>query len=342
VVCAAGEVDVNDLEWDLTEAAASSVGLGERATALLATLRPWVPFDAAWMALVDTLHPHYATAAAVDLDDKVRDYLQGPVMAADIEATSTNRRQPPLSPSDLPRPCSELRTWAECLMPAGINEALAVALFEPGGRHVGFLALMYAGTRPPSRDLRVTLARAAPVMGRAMDPTRSLTTTARMVTGAHSGAVLMRDGGVEVLPGFTTHPLLRPGAALLELARAAIRAGHLSTRFLWPSEADGIAHVRVTVIAAGAITPTAHVGMVLVSPAPDLRGLTPRELQVMGYLIDGCSNQEIAHHLVLASRTVATHVEHILVKLQASSRTSAAVQAFREGLYVPAWRPPEG
>jgi hypothetical protein len=40
--------------------------------------------------------------------------------------------------------------------------------------------------------------------------------------------------------------------------------------------------------------------------------------------------------VVLAPRTVAAHLEHILVKLEASSRTLAAVRASREGLYVPA------
>ena len=67
----------------------------------------------------------------------------------------------------------------------------------------------------------------------------------------------------------------------------------------------------------------------------DLRGLTPRELEVLGLLIDGCSNQQIARALVVAPRTVAAHLEHILVKLDATTRTLAAVRAEREGLYVP-------
>jgi DNA-binding NarL/FixJ family response regulator len=77
------------------------------------------------------------------------------------------------------------------------------------------------------------------------------------------------------------------------------------------------------------------VGMVLLSPAAELRGLTPRELEVLGLLIDGCSNQEIARALVVAPRTIAAHLEHILVKLGAPTRTLAAVRAERDGLYVP-------
>ena len=54
-------------------------------------------------------------------------------VARDIEVTGTDRARPPLSPSDLPYPAEELPTWAECLLPAGIHEALGVALFAPEG-----------------------------------------------------------------------------------------------------------------------------------------------------------------------------------------------------------------
>jgi DNA-binding NarL/FixJ family response regulator len=76
-------------------------------------------------------------------------------------------------------------------------------------------------------------------------------------------------------------------------------------------------------------------GTVVLSPLTHSRGLTPRELEVLGLLIDGCSNQQIARALVVAPRTVAAHLEHILVKLDAATRTLAAVRAQREGLYVP-------
>jgi len=323
------------LELELTEIAASGVGLRQRARAFLASLRERAPFDAAWMALADTEHPRYTTVADADLDDSVREHLQGPVMAADIEATGTNRRQRPLSVSDLPYPSGELRTWSECLTPTGFNEGLSVAMFEPGGRHLGFVALLYAGSRPPSPELRTTLARAASVMGQGMDPVRSLTSAARLVAGAAAGVVLLENGTAEALPGLTMDPLLRAGTAVLELAHADIRAGHTYTTFLWPTEHERATHVRVTVIAATDATPTMHVGVVLLSPPAELRGLTPRELEVLGYVVDGCSNQEIAHRLVLAPRTVAAHLEHILAKLEAPTRTLAAVRASREGLFVP-------
>jgi DNA-binding NarL/FixJ family response regulator len=71
----------------------------------------------------------------------------------------------------------------------------------------------------------------------------------------------------------------------------------------------------------------------VISPEP--ARADPRELQILGLLIVGQSNAEIAHTLTVAHRTVAAHIEHILHKMDAPTRTLAAVRAEREGLYVP-------
>lgn len=97
--------------------------------------------------------------------------------------------------------------------------------------------------------------------------------------------------------------------------------------------ADGYA--RVTVLADRQHSSASVLGAVVLSAVGDCRGLTPRELEVLGLLVEGRSNAQIARRLVLTPRTVATHLEHVLHKLGASTRTSAAVQADREGLYVP-------
>jgi DNA-binding NarL/FixJ family response regulator len=72
-----------------------------------------------------------------------------------------------------------------------------------------------------------------------------------------------------------------------------------------------------------------------VSYPGDPQGLTPRELEVRGLIVEGCSNRQIACTLVVSRRTVAAHVEHIVAKLRAPTRTHAAVRAERAGLYVP-------
>src|SRR4051812_26434136 len=99
----------------------------------------------------------------------------------------------------------ELQTWSECLLPAGYNEALAVALFGTGGRHVGFLALLSEDRRPPSPEARRLLHRLTPVLADSVDPMRSLLPAARLVAGAFAGVVLRADGATQELPGLGDH-----------------------------------------------------------------------------------------------------------------------------------------
>ncbi|HSR33736.1 MAG TPA: response regulator transcription factor [Anaerolineae bacterium] len=65
-------------------------------------------------------------------------------------------------------------------------------------------------------------------------------------------------------------------------------------------------------------------------PTPD--PLTPREVEVLRFVAQGLSNQEIAEALVISETTVRTHVSNILSKLHLASRTQAALYALREGL----------
>ena len=243
-----------------------------------------------------------------------------------------------MSPSDLPYPARDLPTWADCLTPAGYHEALTVGLFAPGKRHVGYLALLSASRQPPPDAIRHRLARLAPILARGIDPMRSLLTAARVVQGAVAGVVLCRDGRTVGIPGLRDDALLAGGSPVLDAARAALRSGQVYTSFLWPRGGRHApnGHARVTVLTGPDDVSCVLSGMVLLSPAGDLRGLTPRELEVLGLVIEGYANQEIARALVVAPRTVAAHLEHILVKLKAPSRTLAAVRAERAGLYVPA------
>jgi DNA-binding CsgD family transcriptional regulator len=60
--------------------------------------------------------------------------------------------------------------------------------------------------------------------------------------------------------------------------------------------------------------------------------LTRREREISELVAEGLSNREIAERLVIAKRTVDSHLEHILAKLEFTSRTQIAswVSSHRE------------
>ena len=181
-----------------------------------------------------------------------------------------------------------------------------------------------------ARDLIGVL---APVIANAVDPLRSIMMAARMVHGALAGVALTDGGQVLPLPDLPTHPLLAPGSEALAVAERLSRevvCGCSSVRYptaTTVSPADRIA--------CPPQAPYRLTGVAIISPPDDLRGLTRRELQIAGLLVEGWPNQRIAAKLFIAERTVATHVEHILAKLDAPTRASAAVRALQSGLYMP-------
>jgi two-component system response regulator NreC len=66
-----------------------------------------------------------------------------------------------------------------------------------------------------------------------------------------------------------------------------------------------------------------------------LNGLTERELEVLGHLADGASNQEIGETLEISPKTVARHRENIMRKLNLHSRTELVKYAIRKGIIRP-------
>jgi NarL family two-component system response regulator LiaR len=60
--------------------------------------------------------------------------------------------------------------------------------------------------------------------------------------------------------------------------------------------------------------------------------LSEREREVLGLIATGLTNAQIAERLVISERTVKSHVNNILSKLQVADRTQAAIFAWREGV----------
>lgn len=59
--------------------------------------------------------------------------------------------------------------------------------------------------------------------------------------------------------------------------------------------------------------------------------LSEREISILALVAEGCDNREIGRRLILSDKTVRNHLSRIYLKLKASNRTQAVIQAQKQG-----------
>ncbi len=307
-----------------------------RSAAMLQELADLTGHDGAWLTVSDTRLGAQALVASVGLGRSATEILDQDGTTPALTAVWPAGLATAVEVTTLPEGLVDRTLWRSCLVPAGFTSGLVAALRDGSGHQVAVVGLVSRRRPAPSDVTRHHLGRLAPSITRATSPMESLLAAARLVPEARAGVALVHGGSTCTLPGLQDHPLLRPGTPVIRVAGGGLAVGEIARSFLWPtsdSQVDG-AHARLTLLATADVSRFVG-GLLLLTPDADCRTLTPRELQVLGLLVGGRSNQQIASRLAVAPRTVATHVEHVMRKLRASSRTLAAVLAEREGLYVP-------
>jgi len=171
----------------------------------------------------------------------------------------------------------------------------------------------------------------------ATDPMRASAAFARGVlscaAGTHAEARCHLEDAVDLFQRAKVP--FEAAQARLELARVLVELGRedLALREARSAEA-ALAEVGAALEARRATALLRQLG------APPSRrgngeltfGLSPRELEVLGLVAQGLSNQRIAEALVLSEHTVRRHVANILKKMGASSRTAAVALAARADL----------
>jgi HD-GYP domain-containing protein (c-di-GMP phosphodiesterase class II) len=129
---------------------------------------------------------------------------------------------------------------------------------------------------------------------------------------AEPARILAAADVYQAMVGTRPHRAARsPDQAAAEL-RAEVRAGRL----------DGDAAEAVLVVAGHRARARRE------RPA----GLTAREVDVLRLVARGLSSKEIATELVISPKTARNHIEHIYVKIDATSRVSASLFAIKHGL----------
>ena len=101
---------------------------------------------------------------------------------------------------------------------------------------------------------------------------------------------------------------------------AAIEAVGVGLTVLLPEGLDNL--LRESTVSHRAVSP------------PLVEALTPREIEVLGMMVEGWGNKEISTRLGISEHTVKFHVASIMGKLNASSRTEAVTSGIRHGLIM--------
>lgn len=348
---------------DLVASTATPESFGAR---LLTILQAAIPTDGARLLGIDpvTLLVNRTLAASANdgwarqtwlrdayLASGPLDYIDFPqLMRANLPAVALQERQAQCwgYPPQFLAPVSadeHYRTFHETGAPVG--GTLLVSLPAEEG-WVGAMQLYRREPRQPFRAGDVAFLRlVAPIVGRglraALDRERAMTGqgddpaeagiiiigvdgTLRFSTPAGEGWVArLRDAGRD------QHPTL-PTAVLA--AMAGLRAGRASGATVVAPVPGGL--VRVEASVAG--TEGAAIVLTAVRPpappdVPSAWPLTSGEREVVGLLLHGLSNAQIAARLHRSENTVQTHLRHAYAKLGVSSRTRLLARLFREAYW---------
>lgn len=298
-------------------------------------LREVVPFSAAWLGVLDGRGHRFLTAAGLGHDAGARAYIESRRYRSKVESSGVLGGRQPIrlrnggTPSAFPSPEG---LWS----PAGQHDGLGMPLIAEDGRPVGLLILLTEATGQPSDPDCEVIGNVAPMITAAIDPMTSIIGMAGMVADARASAVIGPGSAVHRLPGSPVHPLLATGRPVISIASDRLRTHGSPTSFLYPyASRDTDDYLRITVIACPPVASSPFAELVIASSPGDLHGLTRRELEVLGLVIDGSTNRQIASRLFITQRTVAAHLEHIRVKLDAPTRTAAAVRSLEHALYLP-------
>jgi branched-chain amino acid transport system substrate-binding protein len=144
--------------------------------------------------------------------------------------------------------------------------------------------------------------------------------------GYASCALVSADGTVQEYSGPAGARALRMAPALVAYARALIISGRPAAAFWWRAP-EGWLSVWIEMVPEE--SPKAEVSL-LSSDLP--YDLTSRELDVLTLIAGGLGNTEIAGRLFTSTKTVSTHVEHLLRKLGTPTRAGAAAIAADQGI----------
>jgi two-component system, NarL family, response regulator LiaR len=121
-----------------------------------------------------------------------------------------------------------------------------------------------------------------------------------------------------------------------ELVKSALEAGAIGYLLKDVSADDLVKAIRAAHSGRATLSPEAAQALVHAASQPPAPGydLTERERAVLGLMVEGLNNTQIASRLVVSPSTIKSHVSNVLSKLGVTSRTEAVALALRHKLVI--------
>jgi DNA-binding CsgD family transcriptional regulator len=235
----------------------------------------------------------------------------------------------PIRESDLPVDPASIEALATYGRDAGLMEGILSALIMPNGAFVGFVILSWARAETPSDEAVEVIGSIGPTLANLLDPLRSSRALVAALDERSVALAFQPEGDVVPLRGSPPAELIIDAEHTRRVIAQQLGPAGTTASFLWPRAHGGWFGCRAHRCRDGT-------DVLLVRELASTYGLTRRELEVLTCLVNGASNAEIAKQLWVTTRTARAHVEHILGKLEVTSRSAAVGRAISEGLLVPA------
>jgi DNA-binding CsgD family transcriptional regulator len=305
--------------------AAGSAGYGGAGDEVLTLLQEVTHHEAAALLAWDRLLMRHRPIASVGYRAETVEQLGDRYVASEenrvVEAASG-----PVRIDDVPR-YRESPMFREVLGPAGFQDGMTSRLYRGDGSYAGMLhvSAAVAGTFDDrARDLVAAL---GTVMSRLTVVKRLPALLPPAPEDALVG-VVDHFGGVKPVDGFHLPRAMADQRFQAVVARF-LRSSSPAAVGLWPTGQHWASVMLTRVVDQGLYT-AALVQETPIEPIP--YGLSNRELDILAGMASGHTNRQIAAFRSISVRTVTSHVESILRKMDTGSRATAVVAAAREGL----------
>lgn len=315
-------MQVDDAAAQIGALVATVTDPAEIAADSLARFRAIVPYCGVALCAWDPLTRAHRAIGSIDYPSEVLGYLTAGYFRLDPAYHKMRRGETALTRwRDMPASYLDSYSVACVFRPSGYREGLTAYLTTRDSRYAGAFHVSTASPHDPTDRACAMIDWLRPVFASICDVMRGPLWLAASLEPCAHAVIVSRAGEAIELPGRAAGQWLSRDSVLLRLIRP--RLGR-ELRFLW-DDGDGGWH-RIHVLPSGAGT--------LLSETPTLLPyeLTPRELDVLTLVAAGWSNQAIADALIVTARTVATHVEHLLEKLDCRNRVACTALAITHGL----------